>query len=248
LLRAAPRRGRPRAAANRPPAPALATPPPAGVEHSLLPAMLPWLQKHDLPPMWVSLHVWLWQARPASDAAVLAVFREYARSGRVYDASLKLVSLEELTDDYFATKAQPAYLLSPRAYHFPALDTDLWWRENGGAPLPDLKDVEAQLELAARAGKAAARGGLRAQAQAGAAGEEEEGEEEDGEDDDAEAEEEEEEEPAAAAQPQQASEEEDEAASEEDAAAAAPGDAADDGAGEEEDDGEGETEAASAEK
>ena len=141
-----------------------------GVEHTLLPAMHKWLVKTGRPPVWLSMHVWLWQDRPRSDAAVLAVVRDYAAAGRVYDAALRRVTAEELTDSYFADKAQPAYLLTGAGeeWDFGSLDAGQFERQGG--PLPDLREVERALLEEARADAAAGgSGGLRRRKEAVAA-------------------------------------------------------------------------------
>lgn len=93
------------------------------------------------------MHRWLWQDRLAAEAAMLAVFRDYAH---VYNAKLEEVPRDLLTAEWMASSEDPAFLLASKRYEFPTLHTGLFAEQGGYLPpaaSPRLRGSQAGAEI-----------------------------------------------------------------------------------------------------
>lgn len=104
-----------------------------GAEHTVLPHMRKWLKKHGNPPMWVSMHKWLWEQTDEAKNKMAAVFRDFKH---VYTARLEEVPRANLEDGvkFFGDGSDSVYLLSMKQYTF--LDLRPYDFADNGGPLP----------------------------------------------------------------------------------------------------------------
>jgi hypothetical protein len=104
-----------------------------GAEHTVLPAMRGWLKAHGNPPVYLSMHRWLWGDKDAANKQLLEVFRDYAH---VYNAALAEVPRDKLDLAWMEQAGDPAYLLSMKRYDFVKLSIHTFAAQGGALADP----------------------------------------------------------------------------------------------------------------
>jgi len=104
-----------------------------GAEHTVLPSMRKWLKKNGMPPIWVSMHKWLWAGGDEAKKKMGAVFADYKHviNPRLEELPRSLVE-DPLT--LFGDKSESVYLLTNKIYKW--LDLRTWDFADQGGPLP----------------------------------------------------------------------------------------------------------------
>jgi hypothetical protein len=111
-----------------------------GAEHTVLPNMRKWLRKHGNPPIWVSMHKWLWEAGDAAKEKMAAVFRDY---DHVLNSRLEEVPRDSLESGatFFGDQTDSVYLLTMKMYKFLDLRTSDFGDRGGPVPMPTAAPV-----------------------------------------------------------------------------------------------------------
>ena len=106
-----------------------------GAEHTVLPSMRKWLRRHNYPPIWVSMHKWLWEGDEAKEK-MAAAFRDYKH---VFNSRLEEIPRANLEDaqTFFGDTSDSVYLLSNKVYKFVDLATTDFIAKGSVVALPD---------------------------------------------------------------------------------------------------------------